>query len=121
MQIKIHIGSYKALVEAGREQFEAEVRSLLPEVKLGETSDKLTQDELNLLLAHAHRKVLHMQTQLARLQVPGCVRDEGCVREAVTSRSYLNLCEIYGRVLLKVGNVIEGELIRRNWVFFVVY
>ncbi|XP_045107863.1 MICOS complex subunit MIC60-like isoform X2 [Portunus trituberculatus] len=62
------VSSYKALVEAGREQFEAEVRSLLPEVKLGETSDKLTQDELNLLLAHAHRKVLHMQTQLARLQ-----------------------------------------------------
>ena len=56
-------------MEAGREQFEAEVRSLLPEVKLGETSDKLTQDELNLLLAHAHRKVLHLQTQLARLQV----------------------------------------------------
>lgn len=45
------------------------MRSLLPEVKLGETSDKLTSDELNLLLAHAHRKVLHLQTQLARLQV----------------------------------------------------
>ena len=56
-------------MEAGRDQFEAEVRSLLPEVKLGETSDKLTQDELNLLLAHAHRKVLHLQNQLARLQV----------------------------------------------------
>lgn len=62
------VSSYKELVEAGREQFEAEVRSLLPEVKLGETSDKLTQDELNLLLAHAHRKVLHLQNQLARLQ-----------------------------------------------------
>ncbi|XP_050730516.1 MICOS complex subunit MIC60-like isoform X2 [Eriocheir sinensis] len=62
------VSSYKDLVQAGREQFEAEVRSLLPEVKLGETSDKLTTDELNLLLAHAHRKVLHLQTQLARLQ-----------------------------------------------------
>ncbi|KAG0712639.1 MICOS complex subunit MIC60 [Chionoecetes opilio] len=62
------VSSYKELVDAGREQFEAEVRSLLPEVKLGETSDKLTQDELNLLLAHAHRKVLHLQNQLGRLQ-----------------------------------------------------
>lgn len=70
-------GSYKDLVQAGREQFEAEVRSLLPEVKLGETSDKLTTDELNLLLAHAHRKVLHLQTQLARLQVLGAGGWEG--------------------------------------------
>lgn len=62
-------GDYRNLVESGREQFEAEVRSLLPEVKLGETSDKLTRDELNLLIAHAHRKVLQLQNQLARLQV----------------------------------------------------
>lgn len=38
-------------------------------MKLGETSDKLTRDELNLLIAHAHRKVLQLQNQLARLQV----------------------------------------------------
>ncbi|XP_042856036.1 MICOS complex subunit MIC60-like isoform X2 [Penaeus japonicus] len=62
------VSDYRNLVETGREQFEAEVRSLLPEVKLGETSDKLTRDELNLLIAHAHRKVLQLQNQLARLQ-----------------------------------------------------
>ncbi|XP_069988942.1 MICOS complex subunit MIC60 isoform X4 [Penaeus vannamei] len=62
------VSDYRNLVESGREQFEAEVRSLLPEVKLGETSDKLTRDELNLLIAHAHRKVLQLQNQLARLQ-----------------------------------------------------
>ena len=73
-------------MEAGREQFEAEVRSLLPEVKLGKTSDKLTQDELNLLLAHAHRKVLHLQTQLARLQVLGWQGKVFCLQEGGTDR-----------------------------------
>nr|XP_053641102.1 MICOS complex subunit MIC60-like isoform X1 [Cherax quadricarinatus] len=62
------VNDYRKLVEAGREEFEAEVRSLLPEVKLGETSDKLTPDELNLLIAHAHRKVLQLQKQVARQQ-----------------------------------------------------
>uniref|UniRef100_A0A0P4VSX0 MICOS complex subunit MIC60 n=1 Tax=Scylla olivacea TaxID=85551 RepID=A0A0P4VSX0_SCYOL len=77
------VSSYKELVEAGREQFEAEVRSLLPEVKLGETSDKLTQDELNLLLAHAHRKVLHLQTQLARLQASQETMEHDRFKEAL--------------------------------------
>ncbi|XP_042211943.1 MICOS complex subunit MIC60-like isoform X2 [Homarus americanus] len=62
------VSDYRDLVEAGREQFEAEVRSLLPEVKLGEMSNKLTPDELNLLIAHAHRKVLQLQKQVARQQ-----------------------------------------------------
>ncbi|XP_064081283.1 MICOS complex subunit MIC60-like isoform X7 [Macrobrachium nipponense] len=62
------VSDYKDLIESGREQFETELRSLLPEVKLGETSDKLTTDELNLLIAHAHRKVLQLQKQVARQQ-----------------------------------------------------
>lgn len=77
------VSSYKDLVQAGREQFEAEVRSLLPEVKLGETSDKLTTDELNLLLAHAHRKVLHLQTQLARLQATQETMEHDRFKEAL--------------------------------------
>ncbi|XP_068222602.1 MICOS complex subunit MIC60 isoform X2 [Palaemon carinicauda] len=62
------VSDYKELIESGREQFESELKSLLPEVKLGETSDKLTTDELNLLIAHAHRKVLQLQKQVARQQ-----------------------------------------------------
>ncbi|KAB7506881.1 MICOS complex subunit Mic60 [Armadillidium nasatum] len=52
------VNEFKNLVEASRTQFEAEVRSLLPDVKIGEKSDKLTTEELNLLLAHAHRKTV---------------------------------------------------------------
>lgn len=62
------VNDYRDLVESGQKEFEAELRSLLPEVKLGETSDKLTTDELNLLIAHAHRKVLQLQKQLAHQQ-----------------------------------------------------
>ncbi|RXG57581.1 MICOS complex subunit Mic60 [Armadillidium vulgare] len=62
------VNEFKNLVEASRTQFEAEVRSLLPDVKIGEKSDKLTTEELNLLLAHAHRKVLALQKALAKQQ-----------------------------------------------------
>jgi len=59
------VSDYKDLVEAGRQQFEEEVKCLLPEVRLGESGDKLSPDELNLLIAHAHRKVLQLQKQIA--------------------------------------------------------
>lgn len=118
------VSSYKELVEAGREQFEAEVRSLLPEVKLGETSDKLTQDELNLLLAHAHRKVLHLQTQLARLQTMEHDRfKEALARqrsedgqlleakvEAELERQRQQLDVEYKKRVLDMKEELEGEL-----------
>ena len=63
------VAEYGELVDAGRKQFAAEVRSLTPDVKLGETSEKLTTEELNLLLAHAHRKVINLQRLLAKHQV----------------------------------------------------
>ncbi|XP_076067941.1 inner membrane mitochondrial protein mitofilin isoform X13 [Oratosquilla oratoria] len=62
------ISDYKDLVETGRQQFENEVKSLLPEVTIGETSETLTKDELNLLIAHAHRRVMQLQNQLAKMQ-----------------------------------------------------
>ena len=63
------VGEYGELVDAGRKQFAAEIRSLMPDVKLGETSEKLTTDELNLLLAHAHQKVINLQRLVAKHQV----------------------------------------------------
>ncbi|XP_037785361.1 MICOS complex subunit MIC60-like isoform X3 [Penaeus monodon] len=80
------VSDYRNLVESGREQFEAEVRSLLPEVKLGETSDKLTRDELNLLIAHAHRKVLQLQNQLARLQAESETLEHDRFKEALNKQ-----------------------------------
>jgi len=59
---------YRDLVEAGRQQFQKEMASIMPDVKLGEKSGKLTEDELNMFISHAYRKVLFLQQEVARQQ-----------------------------------------------------
>ena len=48
---------YRDLVEEGRQQFHREMASIMPDVKLGEKNSKLTEDELNMFITHAYRKV----------------------------------------------------------------
>jgi len=59
---------YRDLVEAGREQFHKEMASIMPDVQLGEMNGKLNEDELNMFITHAYKKVLHLQQELARQQ-----------------------------------------------------
>ena len=59
---------YRDLVEAGRQQFHKEMASIMPDVKLGEKNGKLSEDELNMFITHAYKKVLHLQQELARQQ-----------------------------------------------------
>ncbi|XP_038070737.1 MICOS complex subunit MIC60-like [Patiria miniata] len=59
---------YHDLIQEGKEQFTKELRSLMPEVKLGEKGKKLTEDELNSLIAHGHRRIEQLQHQLAEQQ-----------------------------------------------------
>jgi len=59
---------YRNLVDLGRKQFHREMASIMPDVKLGEQTGKLTEDELNMFISHAYRKVLFLQKQLARQQ-----------------------------------------------------
>ncbi|CAG2237212.1 FCJ1 [Mytilus edulis] len=57
---------YKDLVEQGKKQFQKELESIMPEVKLGQArGKKLTEEELNSLIAHAHRRIEQLQKQLA--------------------------------------------------------
>ena len=57
---------YKDLVEEGKKQFQKELESIMPEIKLGKAhGKKLTEDELNSLIAHAHRRIEQLQKQLA--------------------------------------------------------
>ncbi|XP_048249349.1 MICOS complex subunit MIC60-1-like [Haliotis rufescens] len=57
---------YKDLVDKGRKQFQKELESILPDVKLGDKKGKkLTEEELNSLIAHAHRRIEQLQKQLA--------------------------------------------------------
>ncbi|RUS78484.1 hypothetical protein EGW08_013772 [Elysia chlorotica] len=55
---------YKDLVDKGKKQFQKEIESLLPDVKIG-TGKKLSEDELNALIAHAHRRIEQLQKQVA--------------------------------------------------------
>ena len=43
----------------------------MPDVKLGQLDNKLSEEELNLFISHAYRKVLHLQQELAKLQTVG--------------------------------------------------
>ncbi|GFS17552.1 MICOS complex subunit MIC60 [Elysia marginata] len=55
---------YKDLVDKGKKQFQKEIESLLPDVKIG-NGKKLSEDELNALIAHAHRRIEQLQKQIA--------------------------------------------------------
>ena len=59
---------YRDLVEAGRQQFHNEMASIMPDVKRGEKNGKLNENELNMFITHAYKKVLHLQQELARQQ-----------------------------------------------------
>ncbi|KAK6185608.1 hypothetical protein SNE40_007805 [Patella caerulea] len=57
---------YKDLVDKGRQQFKKELESIMPDVKIGDKKGKkLSEDELNSLIAHAHRRIDQLQKQLA--------------------------------------------------------
>ena len=59
---------YRDLVEAGRKQFQKEMTSIMPDVKLGEKNGRLSEDELNMFITHAYKKVLFLQQELAKQQ-----------------------------------------------------
>ncbi|XP_045189189.2 MICOS complex subunit MIC60-like [Mercenaria mercenaria] len=58
------MSKYKTLVDRGKDQFKKELESLMPDVKIG-TGRKLSEEELNTLIAHAHRRIEQLQKQLA--------------------------------------------------------
>jgi len=62
------VEQYKELVEEGKNQFHREMASIMPDVQLGEKNGKLTEDELNMFITHAYKKVLFLQQELAKQQ-----------------------------------------------------
>ncbi|XP_054765713.2 MICOS complex subunit Mic60-like [Lytechinus pictus] len=60
--------NYNELIQKGREDFKKEVQSLMPDAKIGKKGKKLTEEELNALIAHAHRRVYQLQKELAEQQ-----------------------------------------------------
>uniref|UniRef100_A0A023FVG5 MICOS complex subunit MIC60 n=1 Tax=Amblyomma parvum TaxID=251391 RepID=A0A023FVG5_AMBPA len=60
---------YREAVERAQLHFQKEIEALLPETKFSEPGQKLSEDELNLLLAHAHRKIENLTKAHAKMQV----------------------------------------------------
>ena len=58
---------YRDLVEASKEEFQKEMASIMPDVRLGEKHGKLTEEELNMFITHAYRKVVFLQQELAKV------------------------------------------------------
>jgi hypothetical protein len=54
---KTAVNTILCVVEEGRQQFHREMASIMPDVKLGEKNSRLTEDELNMFITHAYRKV----------------------------------------------------------------
>lgn len=65
------MAEYRDLVKKGKERFKKELESILPDVKSGErlAGGHLTENELNSLIAHAHRRIDQLQKQLAEQQL----------------------------------------------------
>ena len=64
------VEQYRDLVEDGRQQFRKEAAALLP----GSHSDRshhepLTQEEMNVFITHAYKKVASLQQQLGKLKL----------------------------------------------------
>ncbi|CAG5130474.1 unnamed protein product, partial [Candidula unifasciata] len=55
---------YKDLVDKGKKQFQKELETLMPSGKLA-PGKKLSEDDLNALIAHAHRRIEQLQKQIA--------------------------------------------------------
>merc|ERR1719150_651014 len=43
-----------------------EMASIMPDVKIGEKNGKLTEEELNMFITHAYKKVMFLQQELAK-------------------------------------------------------
>jgi hypothetical protein len=56
-------------VEEGRQQFHREMASIMPDVKLGEKNSRLTEDELNMFITHAYRKVSQAFFSVFRIRI----------------------------------------------------
>lgn len=75
------MSEYRNLVKKGREQFRKEVESLTPEVFLGKKGSKLSEEELNALIAHAHRRIDQLQRQLAEQLVSEQLRIDAALEK----------------------------------------
>ncbi|KAF8785751.1 MICOS complex subunit MIC60-like isoform X2 [Argiope bruennichi] len=71
---------YQNLVNASKEQFQKELQIVLPNYVHGGKDKPFSESDLNLLIAHAHRRIEQLQKQLAKQQVTEKIRVDEAVR-----------------------------------------
>ncbi|CAL1269703.1 unnamed protein product [Larinioides sclopetarius] len=71
---------YQNLVSASKEQFRKELQIVLPNYVHGGKDKPFSESDLNLLIAHAHRRIEQLQKQLAKQQVTEKIRVDEAVR-----------------------------------------
>jgi len=103
---------YRDLVEAGRQQFHKEMASIMPDVKLGEKTGKLNEDELNMFITHAYKKVLCLQQELAKQQTLEQERFKKALEKQKVETQLLGSEKIEGE-LAKQARELELEHERR--------
>uniref|UniRef100_A0A1I7ZU12 MICOS complex subunit MIC60 n=1 Tax=Steinernema glaseri TaxID=37863 RepID=A0A1I7ZU12_9BILA len=60
---------YKDLIDQSRRQFSSELKAILPNIDINAKNAKLSEDDLNALIAHAHLRVDQLRRQLAEQQL----------------------------------------------------
>merc|ERR1711971_1191633 len=64
------IDDYRNLIEEGRQQFQKEIEAILPGTNLSDSNQlRLSEEELNIFMTHAYRKVCQLQDELAKAQL----------------------------------------------------
>nr|XP_039262488.1 MICOS complex subunit MIC60-like [Styela clava] len=108
------ISQYKDLIETAKEQFRQELMSVMPDVNVEsgwrKLSQKLSQDDLNALIAHAHRRVDQLQRELAEERAISVSRMEMAVRAAREKWDEQTVIETERKMeLLKQESEVEYE------------
>lgn len=77
------VAQYSELVKEAKLQFEREVSSLHPEIQANwkGLTGKLSADDLNALIAHAHRRIDQLNTELAEQRVREQIHIEAALRQ----------------------------------------
>ncbi|XP_014913205.1 MICOS complex subunit MIC60 isoform X4 [Poecilia latipinna] len=77
------VAQYTELVNEAKQQFQREVSSLTPEIQANwkGLTGKLSTDDLNALIAHAHRRIDQLNRELAEQRVRGQIHMEAALEQ----------------------------------------
>ncbi|KAL8567933.1 hypothetical protein ACOMHN_059055 [Nucella lapillus] len=104
------MAKYKDLIDKGRKQFAEELDSIMPDVKLGNRGKKLTEEELNALIAHAHRRIEQLQRLVAEQMAMEAQRVEKALTQQQLEDAKLALQQVGAEAeRLKEDFAVEKE------------